>query len=99
MYGANAGKVGLLGIEAVTNQAVVAGTFFVGVRSRYVWRYVQSSRARLEALTSGAAQPNLSGIKVKNSPLPLPPVAEQERIAAKLDAVLPLVRELQETLT
>lgn len=96
MYGANAGEVGLLGVEAVTNQAVVAGTLYVDMSSRYVRRYVQSSRRRLESLTSGAAQPNLSGIKVKNSPLPLPPLAEQVRIAAKLDAVLPLVRELQE---
>ncbi|MDO5748005.1 MAG: restriction endonuclease subunit S, partial [Actinomycetaceae bacterium] len=44
------------------------------------------------------AQPVISGARIYPILMPLPPVAEQERIVAKLDAVLPLVRELQETL-
>lgn len=48
---------------------------------------------------NGTAQPNLSASSLIQFLMPLPPRAEQKRIAAKLGAVLPLVRELEEILS
>ena len=46
--------------------------------------------------TYGMKMPRLGTKDALQAPVSLPPLAEQERIVAKLDAVLPLVRELQE---
>ena len=39
----------------------------------------------------GGAQPNISKEKIVNYPMPLPPLAEQKRIVAKIEELLPLV--------
>lgn len=44
---------------------------------------------------NGSAQPNLSAANVKKYLLPLPPLAEQRRIVAKVDELMALVDELE----
>jgi type I restriction enzyme S subunit len=43
----------------------------------------------------GGAQPNISRIKIRNLPVPLPPLAEQQRIVAKVDELMVLCDELE----
>ena len=43
----------------------------------------------------GGAQPNISKEKIVNALIPLPPLAEQKRIVAKLEEILPLCERLK----
>jgi len=56
---------------------------------------------RIEAAKSGMAvmQMNVSQVKLKAIPVPLPPLAEQHRIVAKVDALMALCDRLEAALT
>ncbi|MHA3980574.1 restriction endonuclease subunit S [Halovulum sp. GXIMD14794] len=56
---------------------------------------------RIETAKSGMAvmQMNISQVKLKAIPVPLPPLAEQHRIVAKVDALLALCDRLEAALT
>lgn len=55
--------------------------------SDYAYHYLKSITACAEQLASGTTFNELSGSKAKTLPLVLPPLAEQRRIAARLDAI------------
>ncbi len=61
------------------------------LNSNIYWDYISGFK-------SGIAIPNVNATKLSDMPFPLPPLAEQHRIAAKLDAVLPRVEKLKERL-
>ena len=89
MYGATIGKTARLALEASTNQACAA---FMSEGSSgdvipYLWRYVIGKRSDFIAAGQGGAQPNISQALIKEFPIDLPPLAEQKRIVAKLDAL------------
>jgi type I restriction enzyme S subunit len=46
-------------------------------------------------MSEGGAQPNISKIKVQSYPIPLPPLAEQRRIVARVDELMALVDQLE----
>lgn len=56
---------------------------------------------RIESAKSGMAvmQMNISQVKLKAIPVPLPPLAEQHRIVAKVDALMALCDRLEASLT
>lgn len=86
MYGANVGRVGILGIEATTNQAVC---YVVPDKekadSRYIFHALQQKLPEFISRSVGGAQPNISQQIIKEAKIPLPPLTEQKRIAAILD--------------
>lgn len=86
MYGANVGRVGILGIEATTNQAIC---YVVPDKekadSRYIFHALQQKLPEFISRSVGGAQPNISQQIIKETKIPLPPLAEQKRIAAILD--------------
>ena len=86
MYGATAGQVGILRIPAATNQAVCGIYPSDNYLPEYLFYYLLNYKKTLLLETSGVAQPNLSQIKIKNIPLPIISIVEQQRIVAKLDA-------------
>ena len=94
MYGATIGKVAILAEPAVTNQAVCGCTPFEGVSNRYLFNYLVSQRAAFHEASEGGAQPNLSKVKIVAFPFPLPPLAEQKRIVAKVDELMALCDRL-----
>ena len=85
MYGATAGQVGILRFEAATNQAVCGILPNNKLVPEFVYYALLSKKAELVATAAGNAQPNISQIKIKNIPIPLPPLPEQRRIVAILD--------------
>jgi type I restriction enzyme S subunit len=95
MYGATIGKVAILAEPAVTNQAVCGCTPFEGVFNRYLFSYLLSQRARFHSASEGGAQPNISKVKIVAFPFPLPPLAEQKRIVAKVDELMALCDRLE----
>jgi len=99
MYGATIGKVAMLTEPAVTNQAVCGCTPFSGLLNTYLFLYLVSQREQFHLSSEGGAQPNISKVKVVGYPVPLPPLAEQRRIVAKVDEMMALVDTLETQLT
>ncbi len=96
MYGATIGKAAILAKPAVTNQAVCGCTPFEGIFNRFLFIYLMSKRAAFHAASEGGAQPNISKIKLLGFPFPLPPLAEQHRIVAKVDELMALCDQLEQ---
>ena len=99
MYGQGQtrGRTGLLGIPATTNQACFAilpnRTF--NPQFLQFWFQFSYQRLRNETERRGGNQPNLNGLILNRLSVPLPPIEQQDVIAAKLDAELNIVAELQ----
>ena len=91
MYGATIGKLGILARPATTNQACCACIPYSGIYNKYLFFFLLTSRKSFIKMGEGGAQPNISKEKIVNYPMPLPPLAEQKRIVAKIEELLPLV--------
>ncbi|MBI3372729.1 MAG: restriction endonuclease subunit S [Betaproteobacteria bacterium] len=86
MYGATVGRLGILGVEATTNQAVchiIPDPKAAAVR--FLFYALCNQVPNLIARGVGGAQPNISQGIVRDLMLALPPLAEQRRIAEVLD--------------
>ena len=59
----------------------------------YVYYYIYLLKETNRLASVGTAMPGLSANRLKDLILPLPPLAEQKRIVAKLEQVLPLADE------
>lgn len=95
MYGATIGKIGILKIDATTNQACCACIPYNGIFNKYLFYFLLSYRKDFIKMGAGGAQPNISKEKIVNTTIPLPPLAEQKRIVAKLEEILPLCNKLK----
>ncbi|MBP1467987.1 restriction endonuclease subunit S [Candidatus Chloroploca sp. M-50] len=97
MYGATIGKVAVLAEQAVTNQAVCGCSSYLGVFSHYLFLFLLSQREQFRSASEGGAQPNISKVKIIRTPFPLPPLAEQHRIVAKVDELMALCDQIEAT--
>jgi len=95
MYGATIGRLAILAEEAVTNQAVCACTPCWGVDTEYLYLFLLAKRDDFRLASEGGAQPNISKVKIVNTVIPLPPLAEQHRIVAKVDELMALCDQLE----
>ncbi len=96
MYGATAGKVGLLKIRATTNQAVCSILPAQGMIPEFVYYAVSSKTDWMIQQAAGGAQPNISQGVVRKMRIPNPPLALQREFAAfvaKVDKLRVNVRE------
>ncbi len=96
MYGATIGKTAIAGIECTTNQAVCACTSFKGVNNEYLHLLLKAYKPYFIGQGIGGAQPNISRQKLISTAVPLPPLEEQARIAAKVDELMALCDKLEE---
>ena len=93
MYGATIGKVGILNIEATTNQACCACLPFNGIYNKFLFYYLMSQNKNFNKMGEGGAQPNISRTKIINYLFPIPPLKEQKRIVEKIEEIIPFVNE------
>ncbi|MEU6775990.1 restriction endonuclease subunit S [Streptomyces sp. NPDC046759] len=88
MYGATAGKLGVLGRPMACNQACCALIVNPSVAdSRFLFYALLNSREQLKGLANGAAQQNLSARVIKEFRISNPPVEAQRRIGNLLGAL------------
>ena len=102
MYGATVGKLGLLKIEATTNQAFCAMIVNKDVADyKYLFYALLRYRDNLINLASGAAQQNLNQDIIKNFKIPYPSLDEQKSIAkilSDLDSKIEFNQQMNKTL-
>ena len=88
MYGATIGKTSIFKSELTTNQAI-CGIFPIPyVIPEYLYYFIQYKTTDYLSIAFGSGQPNISQDKIKNTLFPLPPLAEQHRIVAKIENCL-----------
>ncbi len=95
MYGATIGKVGILTYPATTNQACCACSEYLGVEKMYLFYFLLSHKEDFIMLGGGGAQPNISKEKIVETLFPIPPLAEQKRIANEIERWFTLIDELE----
>ncbi|RTQ53270.1 restriction endonuclease subunit S [Hymenobacter gummosus] len=99
LYGATAGKLGILGFPASTNQAVCGITPKADVmHTKFLYYFLLSKREQIIKDSFGGAQPNISQGYVRKLRVPVPPVHVQQQIADTLDKADALRRKDQEIL-
>lgn len=85
LYGATIGKLGFLGVDAATNQAVCGIYKNSMVSLDFLYHYLYHKRSHLIDQGTGGAQPNISQTILKNLEIVIPPLPEQHRIVAKIE--------------
>lgn len=92
MYGATAGRLGLLSEPMTCNQAVCAMVVDdEKADHRFLFYSLLNHRSAIVNLAVGSAQQNLSGQVIKKLRLPFPSLGEQRRIAGVLGALDDLI--------
>ena len=91
MYGATIGKVGILNIEATTNQACCACLPFNGIYNEFLFYFLMSQNKNFNKMGEGGAQPNISRTKIINYLFPVPPLNEQKRIVTRIKNLINLI--------
>jgi type I restriction enzyme S subunit len=76
--------LGVLKIDAATNQAVCAIFTDGNIERDFLFYYLLKQRDHLIESRAGGAQPNISQETIRNLEIPLPPLPEQKHIAAIL---------------
>jgi type I restriction enzyme S subunit len=99
MYGATIGKLGILTFPATTNQACCACTEYFAITQHYLFYFLLSHRDMFIAKGGGGAQPNISKEIIVNTAIPLPPLAEQERIVTEIKRWFTLIDQIEEDKT
>ena len=94
MYGATIGKLGILSIEATTNQACCACLPYSGINNKFLFYYLLSQRSNFKKQSEGGAQPNISKEKIIYTLYPLPPFEEQKRIISVIDSLFSVNKRL-----
>ena len=102
MYGQGRtrGQITELMIEAGTNQACAAIQLIEKCphHRAFIKLIFKKIYKEIRQLAEGGAQPNLNISKVSQFLIPLPPLAEQHRIVAKVDELMALCDQLAESL-
>ncbi|HBC86876.1 MAG TPA: restriction endonuclease subunit S, partial [Lentisphaeria bacterium] len=103
MYGQGKtrGQITELKIEAATNQACAAISLYIfkDQMNQYVKYYFRKMYDEIRILAQGGAQPNLNMEKIKSTMIPLPPLAEQKRIVAKVNELMSLCDDLEKQIS
>ena len=92
---ATIGRVGILGCDMATNQAIVSIKPFQ-IYNRYLMYAIDSTKGVMLKSANKTTQKNINLEILKHLLIPLPPLQEQKRIVDKLKEILPLVEKYKE---
>ena len=103
LRGATLGKTAIITQfdEGAVASSLVIVRLSPAVDPRFAYRVLTSplGREQIFQFDNGSAQPNLSAKNVKKYWIPIPPLAEQLRIVAKINQLMALVDQLEAQLT
>lgn len=85
LYGATIGKLGFLGVDAATNQAICGIFKNEIIDLNYLYYFLYHNKNKLIEQGAGGAQPNISQAILKELEITIPPTREQYRIVAKIE--------------
>ncbi len=94
MYGATIGKIGILTFPATTNQACCACVDYKAVTQKYLFYFLLSYKDEFVKMGGGGAQPNISKEKIISTLIPVPPIAEQNRIADVIERLIAFIETI-----
>ena len=94
MYGATIGKIGILTFPATTNQACCACVDYKAVTQKYLFYFLLSYKEKFVKMGGGGAQPNISKEKIISTLIPVPPIAEQNRIADEIERLIAFIETI-----
>jgi type I restriction enzyme S subunit len=92
------GRAAINTVDVAINQDLKALTCQPNVESRYLLHFLVSQAARLEGMGMGATVKGITLDRLTKLKVPLPPLAEQRRIAAVLDRADAIRRKRRESL-
>ena len=97
---ATLGEVGILGIDACTNQAIAGLTIkdTNQLNTDYLYYYLKSKKNYVNKISRGVAQNNINMSMLRSFELPLPEISKQEEIVAILDKVFAIINDRQHEL-
>ncbi len=99
MYGEGKtrGKCAELAIESTTNQALAALVFRASSYPlrRFIKLFMEHNYTSIRRTASGGVQPNLNLGIIKKIAIPLPPLAEQERVCIEAESLLTVGNEVE----
>ena len=95
MYGATIGKIGILTFPATTNQACCACVDYKAVTQKYLFYFLLSYKEEFVKMGGGGAQPNISKEKIISTLIPVPPIAEQKRIADEIERLITYIEAIE----
>ena len=102
MYGQGKtrGQISEIVVPGATNQAIAAMVFYESSKDikRYIKYYFVKIYEEIRSIAEGGAQPNLNVGKIKETLIPLPPLAEQGRIVEKIDRLMGMCDRLEESI-
>ncbi len=84
MYGATIGRLGILNIEAATNQACCAMFFEKNIDEKFMYYLLLINRSKIIEQGSGAGQPNISQSIVKNLTFIIPKILDEQTAIANI---------------
>lgn len=87
MYGATAGKTGILGFDSTTNQALCAVYPKKGILRDYLFWYFRQARIDFLEISKGGAQPNISQTVIGRALIPFPEEEIQLNVVAFLNEI------------
>ena len=91
MYGATIGQVGILGIEATTNQAVCGIFPDSKYIPKFLYYFLLQQKEDFVRLGAGGAQPNISQNIIRNLEIPNISIKIQEQIVDRIESERTLV--------
>lgn len=96
MYGATAGAVSILGIDAATNQAICSIAPGPRLDRHYLVAALRDLKASLLSRRSGGAQPNLSQNVLRSVLISVPPLSLQRQFGERAQAINVVRAQLKE---
>ncbi len=89
------GYIAIAENDLCTNQGCKSVRLYDGNLSEYVYFALLAMRDNIKKMGSGTTFKEISGKTFGSVVIPLPPIEEQHRIVSRLDAILPLIAELE----
>jgi type I restriction enzyme, S subunit len=97
--GATLGVPRILAIQATANDGIAAFLGLNKLRIDYLYHYWDSKTLALRAIDQGAGQPNLNTDLLKNYPVPIFSILEQNQIVQEIESRLSVCDKVEQSIT